>query len=113
MRSRFSDPATLHKRLELPNELDLEFEKQMNNPITKTYVLPVALAIASSCINTCAGIAKPVVQAVQDIETSSPSDSQGFVWMSVCIGLLVLIAGTLIIATITYSYRKKEPDSEK
>jgi len=89
------------------------FEEKMKRALTKTYVSPVALSIALWCISTSAGLAKPVVQAVQDMETGSPSDSQGFVWMFVCIGLLVLVASTLIIATITYSYRKKKSDSEK
>jgi hypothetical protein len=52
--------------------------------------------------------AKDAAQAVQDLQAVSDTDPNGFKWMIVCIGLLFLVATSLIVATVMYGMKKKK-----
>lgn len=52
--------------------------------------------------------AKNAAQAVEDMQGVSDTDPNGFKWMIVCIGLLFLIATSLIVATVVYGMKKKK-----
>lgn len=47
-------------------------------------------------------------QAVADMQAVSDTDPNGFKWMIVCIGLLFLMAGSLIVATVVYGMKQKK-----
>jgi len=42
------------------------------------------------------------------MQAVSDTDPNGFKWMIVCIGLLFLIATSLIVATVMYGMKKKK-----
>lgn len=52
--------------------------------------------------------AKQVTEAVTDMQSVSDTDPNGFKWMIVCISLLVLVASSLIVATIMYGINQKK-----
>ncbi|HEY9682223.1 MAG TPA: hypothetical protein V6C89_13220 [Drouetiella sp.] len=52
--------------------------------------------------------AKNAAQAVQDLQSVSDTDPNGFKWMIVCIGLLFLVATSLIVATVMYGIKKQK-----
>jgi hypothetical protein len=52
--------------------------------------------------------AKDPGQAVADMQSVSDTDPNGFKWMIVCIGLLFLVATSLIVGTVFYGMKKKK-----
>ncbi|MBS2000206.1 MAG: hypothetical protein U0103_12180 [Candidatus Obscuribacterales bacterium] len=54
----------------------------------------------------CPALAKDPAQAMQDMQSVSDTDPNGFKWMIVCIGLLFLVATSLIVATVMYGMKK-------
>lgn len=55
-----------------------------------------------------ASLAKDAAQAMQDMQSVSDTDPNGFKWMIVCIGLLFLVATSLIVATVMYGMKRKK-----
>ncbi len=55
-----------------------------------------------------ASLAKDAAQAMQDMQSVSDTDPNGFKWMIVCIGLLFLVATSLIVATVMYGMKQKK-----
>jgi len=67
------------------------------------------IVLAASVWLCChAAWAKNAGQAVEDMQAVSDTDPNGFKWMIVCIGLLFLIATSLIVATVMYGMKKKK-----
>jgi hypothetical protein len=52
--------------------------------------------------------AKNASEAVSDMQAVSDTDPNGFKWMVVCIGLLFVIATSLIVATVVYGMKSKK-----
>jgi hypothetical protein len=51
--------------------------------------------------------ASGVQEAASEINRMNDGGPQAFTWMLVCIGLLVTLAATLMIVTVTYSFKRK------
>ncbi len=66
--------------------------------------------IFTTCVWLCchSALAKNANEAVSDMQAVSDTDPNGFKWMIVCIGLLFLIATSLIVATVIYGMKKKK-----